>query len=183
MSTKKQIISYGIKSKNLKMSFNKELDKNVLVAWLTSLGILFGVACQKEDLSTASVNVELQQYFDRFAAEGKSRGIIVDFTTIPVAGILSHTLAPEISGQCQHDSNSPDRLLINQSYWSRSNAMEREFLVFHELGHCYLQRPHLDNKDGRGVCISIMHSGASACRNDYDTDTRSAYLDELFNPK
>ncbi|MBK8503204.1 MAG: hypothetical protein IPL46_13890 [Saprospiraceae bacterium] len=164
------------------MRLNKKIDKRVPVALLTCLGIVLMVACQKEEVVTASVNADLQQYFDRFAAEGKSRGIIVDFHTTMVAGILSNTLAPEISGQCQHDSNNPDRLIINQTYWLRSNAMEREFLVFHELGHCYLQRPHLDNKDSRGVCMSMMHSGASACRNEYDTQTRSAYLDELFNP-
>jgi hypothetical protein len=160
-----------------------KLHNKVPGVLLTCLAVFLMVACQKEAVSIAVVDADLQPYFDQFEAEGKSRGIIVDFKTIPVAGILSNTLAPEISGQCQHDSNNPDRLLINQTSWLQSDAMEREFLVFHELGHCYLQRSHLDTKDSRGFCMSIMHSGASVCRNDYNAQTRSAYLDELFNSK
>ena len=151
-------------------------------AVLACLIIFLMLGCQKEEAGEVFVDADLQQYFDRFEAEGKARGITVDFHTILVTGILSNTLAPEISGQCQHDSNAPDRLVINRTSWLRSNAMEKEFLVFHELGHCYLQRPHLDEKDSRGVCMSIMHSGASVCRNEYNTQTRSVYLDELFNP-
>lgn len=138
-------------------------------------------SCQKESLDTVFVDDQLQPYFDRFQREGNLREYGVDFHLIKVEGYLSNTLASTISGQCQHDPSHPDRVLINQTFWNQADAMEREFLVFHELGHCYLQRSHLDTKDYQGVCLSMMHSGASVCRNNYNSQTRSTYLDELFN--
>lgn len=149
---------------------------------VVSLLLLFLLSCQKEELETTFVDKELQSYFDRFQSEGILRGNMIDFNLITVEGYLSKTLEPSISGQCQHDPNHPDRVLINQSYWDNADSMEREFLVFHELGHCYLQRQHLDTRDSRGVCVSMMHSGASVCRNNYSSQTRTNYLDELFNP-
>lgn len=144
--------------------------------------ILLLWSCQKEEPVQAFVDEELQEYFDRFQAEGQLRGNTVDFNLIKVEGYLSNTLAPSISGQCQHDPSHPDRVLINATFWNRATTIEKEFLVFHELGHCYLQRPHLDTRDSRGYCLSIMHSGATVCRNNYSDVTRQSYLDELFNP-
>lgn len=33
-------------------------------------------------------------------------------------------------------------VILNEEHWNRSNDLEREELVFHELGHCLLGRPH-----------------------------------------
>lgn len=141
----------------------------------------FFTSCQKEEEDSVFVDEKLQQYFQRFEEEGNFRGRNIDFSLINVEGYLSNTLEASISGQCQHDPNHPDRVLINLTFWNHADDMEKEFLVFHELGHCYLQRAHLDTKDSRGICMSIMHSGASVCRNNYNNMTRSNYLDELFN--
>ena len=149
---------------------------------LLCLWVIPSLSCQKEEITETFIDEQLQQYFDRFATEAAARGNTVDFGLVRVEGFLSNTLAPSISGQCQHDPNHPDRVLINRTFWNTASATEKEFLVFHELGHCYLQRPHLDTKDSQGNCISIMHSGATVCRNNYSSLTRESYLNELFNP-
>ncbi len=66
------------------------------------------------------------------------------------------------------------------NYWLNASAMDKEFIVFHELGHCYLQREHLDTKDERGICTSIMSSGTSNCVRLYTNQNRSDLIDELF---
>ena len=61
------------------------------------------------------------------------------------------------------------------------NPAGKEFYIFHELGHCYLRRVHDDSKDKEGNCLSIMHSSVDACKFVYNGNTRSEYLDELFD--
>jgi hypothetical protein len=147
------------------------------------LGMVFLTGCRREETTVLYIDSNLREYFDRFAEEGNRRGLHMDYNTIRVEGFISNTLAAGINGQCQHDENHPDRVLVSQDYWNRASAMEKEFLVFHELGHCYLKRSHLDTQDSSGTCTSIMHSGAHVCRNGYAKQTRDTYLDELFNAR
>lgn len=147
------------------------------------LGMVILTGCRQEETSALYIDSSLREYFDRFAEEGNRRGLNIDFNTIRVEGFISNTLTAGINGQCQHDEDHPDRVLVNQAYWNRADAMEKEFLIFHELGHCYLKRSHLDTKDSSGTCTSIMHSGAHVCRNGYAKQTRDDYLDELFNTR
>jgi len=58
-------------------------------------------------------------------------------------------------------------------------AMQKERLVFHELGHCVLNRSHLETVGTDGHCLSIMNS-AQRCSDNYNAQTREKYLDELF---
>jgi len=71
-------------------------------------------------------------------------------------------------------------LRIDATYWANATALEREFVIFHELGHCFLDRTHIDTKDVQGDCESMMHSGISGCQFRYTLASRVAYLDELF---
>lgn len=169
---------------DFKMRFNVHiyLYRTCLFVFTASM-IYVWSSCQKDNIVTeAFVDLELQTLYDQFADEGKKRNIEVDFASTPIEGFISNDLGTSITGQCQHDADQPDRVLVNQSYWNNATALQREFVVFHELGHCYLNRTHLDDKDSKGVCKSMMHSGSSICRNEYSAETRAAYLDELFQP-
>lgn len=162
--------------------YSKLYNTSLLVLTMLILNAL--VSCTKEAIDKdVFVDAELQELFDRFADEGKERNVSIDFASLPVEGFISQDLESSITGQCQHDADHPDRVLVNQSYWFKATPMQREFLVFHELGHCYLKRSHLDEKDSNGVCRSIMHSGSTICRNEYNAQTRADYLDELFQTK
>ena len=85
----------------------------------------------------------------------------------------------DIVGQCWQNSEEA-YIVIDMEYWLNASTMDREFIVFHELGHCYLQREHLDVRDARGICTSIMSSGTSNCVRSYTTQNRNDLLDELF---
>jgi len=58
----------------------------------------------------------------------------------------------------------------------------KELIVFHELGHCFLQRGHREDALPNGACVSIMRSGIEDCLDNYTSETRSFYIDELFDP-
>ena len=77
--------------------------------------------------------------------------------------------------------NFQKNILLDSQFWRRASEMEKEFLVFHELGHCYLGRSHLDEVAQNGNCQSMMNSGMGNCRINYNSQTRNEYLDELFS--
>ena len=90
-------------------------------------------------------------------------------------------IADDKVGQCLTYNNGSRQINIDKNYWKASDEMEREFLIFHELGHCFLSRTHLDERMINGTCVSIMSSGEGPCRKNYNSLTRAQYLDELFS--
>ncbi|NND08614.1 MAG: hypothetical protein HKN87_19745 [Saprospiraceae bacterium] len=148
---------------------------------ILTIGVCLFVSCEKsDDVVAVSIDDDLRSYFDSFAAEGAARGIQVDYQSAQVEGVIQD-IDENISGQCQHNADGPDRVVVDRDYWDQIAHMQREFIIFHELGHCFLDRSHLDDRDGNGICVSIMHSSSSTCRNMYNSTTRSGYLDELFS--
>ena len=144
------------------------------------LGVVICLAgCDKKGATTL-VDPLLHSYFDQFVFEAALRGIELDLERHQVEGRIDD-LEEGVRGQCQHLSNDSERVVIDRTYWGQSSSMEREFIVFHELGHCILNRSHLDTKSQQGACTSIMHSSSFSCRNTYNTNTRKELLDELFS--
>jgi hypothetical protein len=133
-------------------------------------------SCNKDN--TSFVDASFVLYLDIFQKEailrdvdvnGELSGLSVSFTSFD----------QNIAGQCQV-SKDVHRILVDSNYWKTATKLEREMLLFHELGHCILNRTHLDDKTGKSICISIMRSSSGTCKMDYNENTRSEYLDELF---
>lgn len=90
-----------------------------------------------------------------------------------------------ISGQLATCSTYDDGRIININTraWDAAEPMEREAILFHELGHCALNRAHDDSLvslAGRTAPASLMNSfvvdsGTYQAHRDY-------YLRELFRP-
>lgn len=141
---------------------------------ISLLSIPFFFACEPNEVLV--IDSRLKPYFDRFEEEAISRGLSLDFSDIE--GKLDDL--DGVGGQCVRNSALPDEVLIDIVFWTQASEADREFIVFHELGHCVLNRSHLDTKNADGTCLSIMHSGVSGCRFIYDEDNREEYLEELF---
>ena len=136
------------------------------------------MACEEEE--TIYLDGELEGYFDRFAMEASNYNITFDYQKDRIEGYLSELEEQGVNGKCVRNTVYPNRVYIDLDYWRNASDLEKEFVVFHELGHCFLDRGHLDDANTMGGCVSMMHSGEGACRNRYSTATRSAYLEELF---
>tara|TARA_Y100000385_G_C13090016_1_gene638257 strand:+ start:1547 stop:2020 length:474 start_codon:yes stop_codon:yes gene_type:complete len=136
------------------------------------------ISCDKEN-SVGFIDTELALYFERFAEEGSLRGIEVNYESYEVEGFIQSIGEGNVVGQCSHTEESPNAVIIDPLLWQRASESKREQVIFHELGHCYLQRGHDDSKDGNGVCMSIMHSSTDICSLNY-AQNRDYYLDELF---
>lgn len=158
-------------------SYKKAMQVGPYFYSLLVLLFLFS-ACEKEE--TIHLDGDLEQYFDRFAIEASLHNITFDYQADRVEGYLSELEESGISGKCVRNSVYPNRVYIDLDFWRQASDLEKEFVVFHELGHCFLDRGHLDDANTIGVCVSMMHSGEGDCRNMYSRTTRAAYLAELF---
>lgn len=129
----------------------------------------------------AGVNPELWPYFTRFEDEGLARGLDIDLTAANVTGVIEELDEEHVAGQCTYNSHDPNHLIIDATFWENAPDMAKEFVVFHELGHCNLGRLHREGMNSNGTCVSIMRSGLENCKDNYHTETRPVYLDELFD--
>lgn len=140
-------------------------------------------ACSKEEalLPAAYVDPELQPYLTSFVEAAANRRVDVAEAVAAIDARFTD-LSQDIGGQCRRADGQRASIRIDVTYWRQFSAMQREFLIFHELGHCILEREHLDEADAQGNCLSIMNSGFGKCRNAYSRTSRERYLDELFHP-
>jgi len=148
--------------------------KSVRVYLLIS--IIFG-ACSKETL----IVEELQPYFDRFIEEAEKRGISFEDEDLLVDMRIGEIPEnPSFLGICNYFGPDVNQeVLINILFWELLTPIEKEKLVFHELGHCILNRLHRNDKAANGFCMSIMNT-SNGCFDNYSDETRDSYLDELF---
>jgi len=139
---------------------------------------LFSYSCGEEDI--IETDPELIPYFEIFADEAAKRGFTVDYEAERIEGLIQDIGDPNVQGQCFHNEKKPKKAVIDLNYWNNATELEKQFIIFHELGHCFLDRDHLD-EDKSGVCVSIMHSSPNACNFMLTDENRDDYLDELFS--
>lgn len=146
---------------------------------LIALNCLMIWSCSKEAESNI-IEVELQVYFDTFVSEAATHGVEIDLTLLDIGGYVQNIESAGTIGQCISYSDGSNEVVLDARNWDRIDNQEKEYVVFHELGHCILKRSHNDSQDNSGVCQSIMQSGEGLCQNRYNLDNRPAMLQELF---
>lgn len=121
---------------------------------------------------------EFQRYVTQFENESIARGhptrvhdLIIEFGDLP----------PNKNGNCRTSSVLTPKITINRAVWPMLDEPRREALLFHEIGHCILGRPHDDAEvvlGGRSRPESVMATYLLDS-NVYQAN-REAYLNELF---
>jgi len=137
-----------------------------------------------------SVDDRIVPFFERFATEGAIRGVAFDNEEEQIEAYvqnISALIGSDVLGYCSPTSvRNPIRTVyFHEDYWNTATDLQREYLVFHELGHCFLDREHPDPApaDSLGNCLSMMSAGTAFCNgiDAYSADNREALLDELFS--
>ncbi len=146
---------------------------------LLALSCLLMGSCSK-DAEPRIVEAELQVYFDAFVSEAAQHQLEIDLSTLDIGGYVQTIETTGTIGQCISYTNGSKDVVVDESNWNRLDALEKEYVIFHELGHCILRRSHNDTENASGVCESIMQSGEGLCRSDYTISNRSNLLKELF---
>ncbi len=155
------------------------------------LGFAF-TACQNSESAITEaavqfpgVDARLHDYFVLFEEEARARGYDVDLKETSISATIEELEGEGVAGQCQYGHNAifDNHIVIDESFlFGNAPPLLKEMVVFHELGHCFLQRGHREDAYPSGSCVSIMRSGIEDCRDSYNTNSRAIYLDELFDP-
>ncbi len=160
------------------VSYKTSIMKRILLFSGILALILAVSACGEEDL--VETDAELIPYFELFAEEAAERGFFVDYEAERIEGLIQDIPNTSVQGQCFFNERIPKKVVIDVDYWENASKLEKEFIIYHELGHCFLDRDHLDEAQVDGTCVSIMHSNPGACFFQLTSQNREEYLDELF---
>lgn len=148
-------------------------------------------SCKKDKFEPIT-SAELSPYIDDFIAEGASRGVTLSKEKLETF-LMDELTGDRASNFCglgwsnfNRQNTQRIEILNSEFCWEERSNIERENLIFHELGHALLTRDHLDTTFPNRSPKSIMCSGTDgACSNFevyYDNEIlKSYYLDELFN--
>ena len=130
-----------------------------------------------------NVAAELEPYFSLFEAAADLRGYKIDLTQTDITGTISEIHEDGVAGSCSYGGRtSYKNIVIDKTFWNQSSSSFKEYIIFHELGHCFLDRDHLEGCLPEGIWSSIMRSGTvDGCVDFYNLRTRDYYLDELFS--
>ncbi len=135
---------------------------------------------QQESIQYDGVDRSLWSFFSRFEEEAQLRGLSYDLNDLGITGVIESIPEDGVAGTCEYGRHI-HHVTVDRNFWNRSSEVSREFVVFHELGHCVLGRGHEEGTFANGLCLSIMRSGLGDCRDGYNNSNREYYLDELFD--
>ena len=99
------------------------------------------------------VDPAFESYVQAFIAEGAKRGQTIDFDDSGLIVEFSDVTVGNASGFCYVGEH---HVVIDKSEWTSLSENVRGFLLFHELGHCELDRGHRNDKFENNVWKSIM---------------------------
>lgn len=146
--------------------------------------ILLVMSCT-DDGPESDMDPAFIPFVDRFIEEANIRGITIDPSRI---GSIQFGETPATSGVPNPNGVcflSSGRVVIDKIVWNRLNDISRERLIFHELGHCVLDRHHDNALLPNGECKSIMKGHEeNFCFSNLGLSEfwRNYFIDELFDP-
>lgn len=155
-------------------------------AYFLLLVVTFGLASCKNS-SEHRVGSEFTVYVQRFQDEATKHGKNLDLIN---GGLIVEfaDLKDGVAGLCHYEK--PIRIEIDKTYWAAIEKfadadLMKEDLLFHELGHGFLGRKHLNTLLENGDWKSIMCGGdkvnGRSWNINYHGVRRTYYVDELFN--
>jgi hypothetical protein len=127
---------------------------------------------------------ELLVYLSRFINDASDHN--VGYSESPIQLVFSDDLGGS-AGRCSKDKHIRNlkketqlKVQILKSYWDNLNDNDKELLMYHELGHCLLNREHNEIILSDGSPKSIMRS--HLIEGFYTDVSKPYYLLELFRP-
>ncbi|MEM1219195.1 MAG: hypothetical protein AAGH79_09795 [Bacteroidota bacterium] len=141
--------------------------------------ILLLFSCQKDPAER--IPADVLPHVEEFFLEAQQRGLDLALEDEGIDVVFEEIDDPDIVGLCRHFGQ---RITIDPTWWERSKEEQREWLVFHELGHCVLDRRHRNEETPEGTCLSMMRGNEDGfgCSLDlYSEGWRSYLIDELFS--
>lgn len=152
--------------------------------YILSLVFFILFSCS-ETANDVVIDPELQPYVDRFLAEGSKRGVDIDLTESGLDMFFEEDIStPDYAGICRYRLGA-NEIGIDKEQWDQSTESRKEWLVYHELGHCVLDRSHRNDQFENGMWKSLMRGDLTGDQNRiplcYIWDRDQYFIDELFD--
>jgi hypothetical protein len=127
---------------------------------------------------------EFAKYVESFVTEGEKRGKHIDVSNLTI-GFNNEFMNAHIVGGCLRTRAANGGLTggtirIKADIWKEASTEHREELIYHEMGHCVLDREHNDEETFEGRPKSYMHPSLLVSNNNDYESRKTEYLDELF---
>jgi len=130
------------------------------------------------DKKTQSINPLFVPYVDAFFEEAKNRNINIALSDFDLT--MRFAVVDEFIGTCNTGNVTIE---IDRESWRSFSNVNKEWLIFHELGHCILGRDHNNEKNDNGECRSVMNetiNNLNCSTNLCSSLWKDYYFDELF---
>ena len=169
--------------------------RSILYFLMLGIFLQFNSCKENDEKLVYRVPNELEPYITSFIQEAKVRGMEIEITNLIME--FSELENEDFCGECLSVANNLKvqrriRISTISECWSGATTEAKESLLFHELGHCILNRiAHKEQRLPNGDLASLMNRrdkslyescvyniGGGDCDKRY---RRQYYLDELFN--
>lgn len=126
---------------------------------------------------------DINRYLTEFQDEGRERGVDIQYPRHMRIRLVDYMTGSTI-GHCSRDI--PIRIDLDREFWNNADDIQRRIIFFHELGHCILERSHLNDTLGNGEWKSLMRGTPLPEGRNFGINLRDYrkdyYLNELFDP-
>lgn len=120
-----------------------------------------------------SIESEFVPYYESFVREARAEKIGVEGVSISI--VFGETIKNNVA-ECVYGYTA--KVIVSRAFWNVTVENMKEALIFHELGHCILNRDHNDALRSDQSPVSIMFRSIFYV-NSFD---RAYYIHELFHP-
>jgi hypothetical protein len=129
-----------------------------------------------------SVPADIEPLVQKFRDESAARSFSLNTSdlVIEVVDTLDSSEGETSSAICLSQFNTTPKIELLDIIWNKASPTFKEVVLFHELGHCLLNRAHVNGFDNEGNPLSIMWPWT--VNPDTYTAHEQSYLDELFDP-
>lgn len=129
-----------------------------------------------EHVASLSIEYKYVPYVKEFENRAALIGSNVKVKDLRIRSVPSIS-EQNVVAQCQKNPGQSPLIIVSQVYWPQFDVKMREELIFHEMGHCVLNRGHRPDENNE-MPLSIMNPvifGGLAYLGNYNH-----YMHELF---
>ena len=139
------------------------MNKTLFRCFSLSLIIVLFIGCSEEP-PEIDVDPVFQEFVDEFVEIAATFGQDIDFSDTGLSIQFRDVVDRGSSGVCLGNH----QIEIETAFWAGLTDDDKQGLIFHELGHCELDRPHRNDMLANGEWSSRMRGfpipdGFNAC--------------------
>lgn len=149
---------------------------------IATMGILLITFCTCEREKIQVIPSEVEGYVDSFFQDANRFGHELKIEHFDLIFTFTSIEEDYVSGRCNIKKG---QIEIDSNRWNSMSNKSKEWLIYHELGHCILEREHFNEEFANGECKSIMKGGVDVgCSTNFISNSwKEYYKSELFTEK